>query len=76
MKHFWRLLFGIALLGLAGGHPALAQQVKLRDGTLLPEKPFFVVTYIEIAPSEVQKAEGGVTCCSVLLRVVQPGFQQ
>jgi dimethylargininase len=26
--------------------------------------------------SEVQKAEGGVTCCSVILRVGQAGFQQ
>lgn len=56
MKYFWKSLLGIALLGLAGAHPALAQQVKLRDGTLLPEKPFFIVTYIEIAPAEVQKA--------------------
>jgi len=56
MRHFWRLLLGISLLSLVGAHPALSQQVKLRDGTLLPEKPFFIVTYIEVAPSEVQKA--------------------
>lgn len=33
----------------------------------------------DVAPvdaSEVQKAEGGVTCCSVLLRVAQAAFQQ
>jgi len=58
MKHLWKILSGVALLGLVGTHPALAQQVKLRDGTVLPEKPFFIVTYIEIAPSEVQKAAG------------------
>jgi quinol monooxygenase YgiN len=58
MSHFRNLLIGIGLLSLAGAHPALAQQVKLRDGTLLPEKPFFIVTYIEVAPSEVQKAAG------------------
>jgi len=58
MKHFWRLLFGISLLSLVGAHPALAQQVKLSNGTLLPEKPFYVVTYIEVAPAEVQKAVG------------------
>ena len=34
---------------------------------------------LEVVPvdaSEVQKAEGGVTCCSVLLRVAQAAFQQ
>jgi len=56
MKHFWNLLIGAGLLSLAGAHPALAQQVKLSNGTLLPEKPFYVVTYIEVAPAQVQKA--------------------
>jgi quinol monooxygenase YgiN len=51
-------VLGVGLLSLAGAHPALAQQVKLNNGTLLPEKPFFIVTYIEIAPAEVQKAAG------------------
>ncbi|MFO1394287.1 MAG: arginine deiminase-related protein [Steroidobacteraceae bacterium] len=31
---------------------------------------------ITVDASEVQKAEGGVTCCSVILRAVQAGFQQ
>ena len=35
MRHFWRLLLGISLLSLVSAHPALSQQVKLRDGTLL-----------------------------------------
>jgi quinol monooxygenase YgiN len=56
MRHFRKLVFGIALCGLLGAPLALAQQVKLRDGTLLPEKPFYIVTYIEIAPAEVKKA--------------------
>ena len=55
MKRFWKLLSGVAMLSLVVAHPALAD-VKLRDGTVLPEKPYFIVTYIEVAPSEVQKA--------------------
>jgi hypothetical protein len=55
MKHFWKLLSGVAMLGLVVAHPALAE-VKLRDGTVLPEKPYFIVTYIEVAPAEAQKA--------------------
>ena len=54
MERFWMLLSGFAMLSLIS-HPASAQ-VKLRDGTVLPEKPFFIVTYIEVAPAEVQKA--------------------
>jgi quinol monooxygenase YgiN len=56
MSDFWKLLTGVAFLGLAGAHAALAQPVKLRDGTVLPEKPFYIVTYIEVAPAETQKA--------------------
>jgi quinol monooxygenase YgiN len=55
MKRFWKLLGSVAMLSLAVAHPALAE-VKLRDGTVLPEKPYFIVTYIEVAPSEVQRA--------------------
>jgi quinol monooxygenase YgiN len=55
MKRFWLILQGIALLGVVVAHPALAE-VKLRDGTVLPEKPYFIVTYIEVAPAEVKKA--------------------
>jgi quinol monooxygenase YgiN len=58
MKQFWNVLMGVACLSLAGVQPALAQPVKLRDGTVLADKPFFIVTYIEVAPSEVQKAAG------------------
>ena len=55
VKHFWKLLSGVAMLGLVVAHPALAE-VKLRDGTVLPEQPYFIVTYIEVAPAEAQKA--------------------
>ena len=59
MRSFWKLLSGVAMLSLVVAQPALAE-VKLRDGTVLPEKPYFIVTYIEVAPSEVQKAAAGV----------------
>ena len=55
MRHFCKILSGVVLLGLVGTHSALAQ-VKLSNGTLLPDKPFYIVTYIEIAPSETKKA--------------------
>jgi quinol monooxygenase YgiN len=55
MKRFWKLLGGVGMLSLVVAHPALAE-VKLRDGTVLPEKPYFIVTYIEVAPSEARKA--------------------
>ena len=57
MKHLRKLLSGVAMLVLVFAQSALAE-VKLRDGTVLPEKPYFIVTYIEVAPSETQKATG------------------
>jgi quinol monooxygenase YgiN len=55
MKHFRNLLISIGWLGLAFVPPALAQ-VKLSNGTMLAEKPFFIVTYIEVAPGQEKKA--------------------
>jgi quinol monooxygenase YgiN len=54
MKRLWKILASAAALGLAAATPAVAQ-VKLANGTLLPERPFFIVTYIEAAPAEAQK---------------------
>lgn len=54
MKRFWKFLGGAALLSLVVA-PALGQ-VKLANGTVLPDKPFFIVTYIEAAPADAQKA--------------------
>jgi len=54
-KRFWSVWGGVSLLSLVVAHPGLAE-VKLRDGTVLPEKPYFIVTYIEVAPSEAKKA--------------------
>jgi quinol monooxygenase YgiN len=55
MRYFWSILQFSALLCLIVAPPAVAE-VKLRDGTVLSEKPYFIVTYIEAAPSEAQKA--------------------
>lgn len=55
MKRPWNSLASIAALGLVAASPALGQ-VKLANGTLLPERPFFIVTYVEAAPAEAQKA--------------------
>jgi quinol monooxygenase YgiN len=55
MNRFVRLLSSVAVLGLVAASPAPAQ-VKLANGTLLPEKPFFIVTYVEAGPAEAQKA--------------------
>jgi quinol monooxygenase YgiN len=57
MRHFQNILRFAALLCLIVAPPALAQ-VKLSNGTMLPDKPFFIVTYIEVAPSETKKAAG------------------
>ena len=38
MKHFWKLLSGVAMLSFVVAHPALAE-VKLSNGTVLQEKP-------------------------------------
>jgi quinol monooxygenase YgiN len=55
MKLDWRYFVGVAVLGVAFAPPAPAQ-VKLANGTVLPERPFFIVTYIEVAPADTHKA--------------------
>lgn len=55
MRSFRSALHCAALLCLIVAQSALAE-VKLRDGTVLPEQPYFIVTYIEAAPSEAKKA--------------------
>ena len=54
MKRFWKFLGSAAILSLVVA-PALGQ-VKLANGTVLPDKPFFIVSYIEAAPADSQKA--------------------
>ncbi len=36
--------------------PSALAQVKLANGTVLPDAPFFIVTYIEVAPGQADKA--------------------
>ena len=55
MKRLCNLLGGVAVLGLVAVAPAPAQ-VKLANGTVLPDKPYFIVSYIEAGPAEAQKA--------------------
>jgi len=43
----------LALLGLM---PAVQADVKLADGTMLSDKPYFIVSYIEVAPGATDKA--------------------
>lgn len=49
------VLLGLAVLCLSVA-PAASVEVKLKDGTVLSDKPYFIVTYIEAAPGEVDKA--------------------
>lgn len=49
MRQSISLLLGLALLTFAGASPVNAE-VKMCGGTVLPEKPYFVVTYVESAP--------------------------
>ncbi len=50
LHRLWALLLFLAVA------PAALGQVKLANGTVLPEKPFFIVSYIEAAPGETRKA--------------------
>lgn len=49
MRHLTRALLAGLLLAFAGASAAWAD-VKLRDGTVLSDKPYFIVSYIEVAP--------------------------
>ena len=40
-----------------GAWPVRAAEVKLADGTILSDKPFYIVTYIEADPSEAAEAK-------------------
>ena len=52
------LHLALALLFVVfGGASAKAADVKLADGTVLSAKPFYIVTYVEVAPNSVSKAK-------------------
>lgn len=54
MKSLLRTVFVLAVLAL-GALPAAYADVKLGNGTLLPDKPYFIVSYIEAAPASAGK---------------------
>ena len=57
MTSLLRTLLWLAVLSF-GLVPAVHAQTKLRDGTVLSDKPYFVVTYIEVASESAAKAAG------------------
>ena len=54
MQLISRALFACLLLTLAGAS-AVKADVKLADGTMVSDKPFFIVSYIEASPSTAGK---------------------
>jgi quinol monooxygenase YgiN len=54
MRNLISVLAGFVLLSFAGTLAANAD-VKLSNGTMLLDKPYFIVTYIEAAPSDAAK---------------------
>jgi quinol monooxygenase YgiN len=55
MQRLFGVVLGVVMLSLAVASGANAD-VKLADGTMLPEKPYFIVSYIEVAPAAAAKA--------------------
>ena len=54
MKRLSCAILACSLLALSSAS-AGAAEVKLRDGTVLPDKPYFIVSYIEAAPDAAGK---------------------
>jgi len=50
LSSLWLALVSFAVL------PAARADVKLADGTMLPEKPYFIVSYLEVAPGATTSA--------------------
>ncbi len=55
MPRYLHLIFAF-LIVMFGAASATAADVKLGDGTMLSAKPFYIVTYVEVAPSAAAKA--------------------
>jgi quinol monooxygenase YgiN len=55
LSGFSSVSFALAVL-FAAAAPAAHADVKLANGTMLPDKPTFIVTYIEAAPADAEKA--------------------
>lgn len=49
-------LFLLLLLGL-GASAQINADVELRDGTILPGSPLWIVSYIEVAPDDIEEAK-------------------
>ncbi len=43
-----------SLFLMLGAASVMAADVKLGDGTMLPAKPFYIVTYVEAAPGDIR----------------------
>lgn len=55
MARFLRLMLA-SIFVVAGASSLRAADVKIADGTVLPDKPFYIVTYVEVDPSAAAKA--------------------
>jgi quinol monooxygenase YgiN len=55
MKFSFRILLGFVVLAVGFALPASAE-TKLRDGTVLPDKPLHILSYIEVSPSSAAAA--------------------
>lgn len=71
MKSLLHALLWLAVLSF-GIMPAAQAQTKLSNGTVLPGKPYFIVTYIEVAATSTGKAAGLIRTQSAAGRK-QPG---
>jgi quinol monooxygenase YgiN len=56
MSRFAQLMI-IFLVAMFAAGSATAADVKLANGTMLSDKPFYIVTYVEVDPSAAAKAE-------------------
>lgn len=55
MHALLHILFGIVVLLFA---PIAQADVELSDGTVLPSEPYYIVSYVEVAPSSAAEAAG------------------
>lgn len=55
MQSSLRIFLGMAVLSFA---PIAQADVELGDGTVLPSEPYYIVTYVEVAPSSAGEATG------------------
>ena len=56
MSRYVHLMLAL-LFVVFGSASVMAADVKLADGTMLSAKPFYIVTYVEVAPGDVAEAK-------------------